>query len=122
SMPELLILSAILVIGFTIVIFLLSRKPSAQADIDSNQLIQTVLTVAKEKLDSDKQQIAADMNAKKDAIELLVKDLKKDIDERQKEIRQLEQDRNLKFGEIAKSIEEHKKLTSDLHISTSELN
>jgi DNA anti-recombination protein RmuC len=27
----------------------------------------------------------------------------------------------LKFGEISKSIEEHKKLTSDLHVSTSEL-
>lgn len=116
-----LTLGSLILASLITVIFLTLRKPKTTAEVDSNQLIQTVLTVAKEKFDSDKQQISADMNAKKEAIELLVKDLKKDIDERQKEIRQLEQDRNLKFGEISKSIEEHKKLTADLHTSTSEL-
>lgn len=122
-MNELLvyILGGIIVVGLVIVILLLLRKPTAAAEVDSNQLIQTVLTVAKEKFEADKQQISADVAAKKDAIELLVKDLRLDIDVRQKEIRQLEQDRNLKFGEISKSIEEHKRLTADLQTSTSEL-
>jgi DNA recombination protein RmuC len=84
-------------------------------------LVNTVIAVAKERLEGDKQQMAADMASKKEAIEALVQDLKKDIDERQKEIRLLEQDRNLKFGQITKSIEEHKKLTSELQDSTQEL-
>ncbi len=119
---SLLIICVLIIIGFAIVIFLLSRRSTPQQELDSNQLVQTVISVAKEKLDADRQQMSADMSAKKEAIEVLVKDLRKDIDDRQKEIRSLEQDRNLKFGEIAKSIEEHKKLTSDLHGSTTELN
>ena len=113
---------AVIILGFMGLYWLLSRRLSSPGTaVDSNQLVQTVIAVAKEKLEGDKQQISADVTAKKEAIELLVKDLKKDIEERQKEIRQLEQDRNLKFGEISKSIEEHKKLTSELQGSTEEL-
>lgn len=118
---ELLILLVVVVLGFAGLYWLVVRRSSSSTSIDSNELVQTVIAVAKERLDGDKQQISADVAAKKEAIELLVKDLKKDIDERQKEIRQLEQDRNLKFGEISKSIEEHKKLTSELQGSTEEL-
>lgn len=108
--------------GFAALFWWLNKRLSSPAQsIDSNELVNTVISVAKEKLEGDKQQISADMAAKKEAIELLVKDLKKDIDERQKEIRGLEQDRNLKFGEIAKSIDEHKKLTAELQSSTQEL-
>ena len=119
---EVLIIVAVIIIGFIGLYWLLiKRQVNNASQVDSNQLIQTVIAVAKEKLDGDKQQMTAEMSAKKEAIEVLVRDLKKDIDERQKEIRLLEQDRNLKFGEITKSIEEHKKLTSDLQGSTEEL-
>ena len=116
------VIIAVIILGFIGLYWLLSRRLSSPgASVDSNQLVQTVIAVAKEKLDGDKQQISADVAAKKEAIELLVKDLKKDIDERQKEIRQLEQDRNLKFGEISKSIEEHKKIAGELQGSTDDL-
>src|SRR5690606_31208998 len=88
---------------------------------DSNELVNTVIAVAREKLEGDKKEMSVEMAAKKEAIELLVKDLRKDIEVRQEEIRGLEKDRNLKFGEITKSIEEHKKLTSELQGSTEEL-
>src|SRR5690606_13203351 len=119
---DLIIILVVLLVGFVgLYILLQKRLTSPASTIDSNEIVQTVIAVAKERLESDKQQISADVAATKEAIEILVKDLKKDIDERQKEIRQLEQDRNLKLGEISKSIEEHKKLTSELHTSTSEL-
>ncbi len=119
---EAVLILGVIILGFIGLYWLVSRRLSSPgAAVDSSQLVQTVIAVAKEKLEGDKQQISADVTAKKEAIELLVKDLKQDIEERQKEIRQLEQDRNLKFGEISKSIEEHKKLTADLHTSTSEL-
>lgn len=119
---DILIVIIVIILGFVGLYWLIARRQSsAAAELDTNQLIQTVISVAKEKLEGDKQQISADVAAKKEAIELLVNDLKKDIEERQKEIRHLEQDRNLKFGEITKSIEEHKKLTSELQGSTEEL-
>lgn len=118
----LLLILLVILGGFAALFWWLNKRLSSPAQtIDSNELVNTVISVAKEKLEGDKQQISADMTAKKEAIELLVKDLKKDIDERQKEIRGLEQDRNLKFGEISKSIEEHKKLTAELQGSTEEL-
>jgi DNA recombination protein RmuC len=116
-----ILLTIVIVAGFAGLFWLLTKRLSPTASVDSNELINTVIAVAKEKLEGDKQQMSADMAAKKEAIETLIKDLKRDIDERQKEIRGLEQDRNLKFGEITKSIEEHKRLTAELQGSTEEL-
>lgn len=48
-------------------------------------------------------------------------DLKKEIDERQLEIRKFESDRNKSYGEITKSIDEHRKITDKLQTSTEEL-
>jgi DNA recombination protein RmuC len=119
----LILILVVILAGFAGDFWLIIKRlsPTATPEIDSNELVNTVISVAKEKLEGDKQQISADMAAKKEAIELLVKDLKKDIEARQQEIRSLEQDRNLKFGEITKAIDEHKKLTSALQGSTNEL-
>lgn len=118
----LVIILIVVIAGFVGLFWWLNKRLSSPtSSLDSNQLVNTVISVAKERLDGDKQQMNADMAAKKDAIESLVKDLKRDIDERQKEIRLLEQDRNLKFGEVTKSIDEHKKLTADLQGSTDDL-
>ena len=116
----LIIILVVIIEGFAVLFWLIAKRLSPTS-IDSNELVNTVISVAKEKLEGDKQQISADMTAKKEAIELLIKDLKQDIEVRQKEIRGLEQDRNLKFGEISKQIEEHKKLTAELQGSTEEL-
>jgi DNA recombination protein RmuC len=110
----LLVILLVIVAGFGGLFWLLNKRLSPPSSVDSDELVNTVIAVAKEKLEGDKQQMAADMTAKKEAIESLVKDLRKDIEVRQAEIRGLEKDRNLKFGEITKSIEEHKKLTADL--------
>jgi DNA recombination protein RmuC len=119
---ELGIVLVVLIAGFGFMFWWLNKRLSSPtATIDSNELVNTVISVAKERLEGDKQQMSAEFSAKKEAIETLVKDLKKDIDERQMEIRSMEKDRNLKFGEISKSIEEHKKLTSELQGSTESL-
>lgn len=72
-------------------------------------------------LDTDKQAIYKDNENKRQAIEQLVHELKKEIGDRQKEIRSLEQDRNKKFGEISTAIEEHRKLTQELKTTTETL-
>ena len=117
-----LIILAVIVAGFGLLFWWLNKRLSSPTQqLDSNEIVNTVISVAQQKLSGDKQQIATELAAKKDAIEAMIKDLKTDIEVRQKEIRSLEQDRNLKFGEISKSIEEHKKLTSELQGSTNEL-
>lgn len=83
----------------------------------SNQLI----TQTKSILDSDKQAIYKDNQNKQETITKLIKELKQEIDQRQSEIRKLEQDRNKKFGEITTAIGEHRKLTEDLKTSTEAL-
>jgi DNA recombination protein RmuC len=120
--PEWIVVFIILIGGFGGVLYFLHKRlnPATQ-QIDSSEVIQTVISVAQQQLAGEKGLISAELTAKKDAIETLVKGLQEDIAIRQKEIRILEQDRNLKFGEISKSIDEHKKLTSDLQGSTEEL-
>jgi len=85
------------------------------------EVVNKVTMQAKNALRSDKEAIFRDNENKKEAIESLVKDLKKDIGVRQDEIRSLEKDRNKKFAEIATSIDEHRKITTELKISTEAL-
>lgn len=77
-----------------------------------------VIAQTRAALDQDKLAIYKDNENKRQVIEKMVADLKKEIDERQKEIRQLEQDRNKKFGEITTAIDEHRKLTQELKTTT----
>jgi len=76
---------------------------------------------SKQVLEGEKQAIKVDLDNKKQAIEKLVEDLQKDLGERQKEIRVLEQDRVKKFTEITSALAEHRKLTEDLRGSTEQL-
>lgn len=85
------------------------------------EVTQKVATQTKAILESDKEAIYQDNTHKKDLIESMIKELKKEIDERQKEIRDLESDRNKKFGDITRAIEEHRKITDELKASTETL-
>lgn len=121
---DLVIVIGVIVLGFAGMIWWLNRRLAAAtpAPLDANEVVQTVIAVAREQLDGQQRQITSELTANKDAITAMVKDLEDELDRRQQEIRSLEQDRNLKFGEITKAIEQHKQLTSDLQGSTTELN
>lgn len=106
---EIAFIAVIILIGFCVSIWMFTQK---LRDLQlSNQSI----------LNSDKEAIYRDNTSKKEAIESLIKDLKKDIDERQGEIRELEKDRNKKFGDIQRSLEEHRSITQELKTSTETL-
>ena len=85
------------------------------------EISQKVIDQARVILTADKEAIYKDNTHKKEAIENLVRDLKKEIDERQGEIRELEKDRNKKFGDISRSLEEHRLITQELKTSTQAL-
>ncbi len=131
---EFLTIIVILVAGFGFLFWFVSQKFSAlqQGSADEektkdivNQVFgevsDKVINQAKHILQSDKEAIYKDTEGKRKAIEKLVQDLKVEIDQRQDEIRKLEQDRNKKFGEIEESIREHRKITTELKTSTQSL-
>lgn len=85
------------------------------------EITEKVGVQTKRLLEADKEAIFKDNANKREIIEKMIGDLKKEIDTRQEEIRGLEKDRNKKFGEISTAIEEHRKITEDLKMSTESL-
>ncbi len=70
---------------------------------------------------SEKQVIQVDLANKQRSIEQLVENIQKDLQQRQQEIRMLEQDRVKKFSELATSLESHRQLTQQLQVTTQQL-
>ncbi len=123
----LFVFAAFLVVSFYFLLrhFFSSSKLESQTKDIVNQvfgeLSQKIIQQTKQVLESEKEAIYKDNLHKREIIENIVKDLRRELDQRQKEIRQLEQDRNKKFGDISRAIEEHRKITSELKTSTETL-
>lgn len=83
--------------------------------------VPKIAAQSKEILSSEKEAIKVDLDNKQRVIEKLVSELQKDLQERQKEIRGLEQDRVKKFSEITTTLTEHRRLTEELRTSTEQL-
>ena len=128
------LIGALIVTGFGVLGWFISRKIQSlsQSDLEEQktkdivnqvfgEISEKVINQAKTALEADKEAIYKDNSNKKEIIEKIVQDLKKEIDDRQEEIRELEKDRNKKFGDITRSIEEHRKITDELNTSTQAL-
>lgn len=111
-------------------VLLLLKKNSQQAQIEHMQTMvnqafgMSAKTVAEQSrliLQGEKEIIKTDLDNKQRTIEQLVKTLQDDLKMRQEEIRGLEQDRTKKFSELVTSIENQRKLTDELTISTKQL-
>jgi len=122
----------LLVLIAVVLLYLLFKRNGNNEDLNEQKLhavvnqifgevVEKVTQQAKGVLASDKEAIFKDNQYKKETIEKLVSELKEEINTRQEEIRSLEKDRNKKFGEISTAIEEHKKITSELKITTDSL-
>jgi DNA recombination protein RmuC len=120
-------------IGFiALALIYLIKKIDSKKDIDRDEVQMIVNQVfgevvgkvteqTKNILAGDKEAIFKDNQNKKEVIEKLVNELKRDIENRQEEIRSLEKDRNKKFGEITTAIDEHRKITEQLKVTTDSL-
>ena len=125
----LIVLFVVVVAGFVWLYFGLRQMMAKQDDEDLEGLVNKIFGMSvpkiaaqsKEILSSEKEAIKTDLANKQQVIEKLVGNLQKDLAERQKEIRGLEQDRVKKFSEITTTLTEHRKLTEDLKTSTEQL-
>ncbi|KKU87227.1 MAG: hypothetical protein UY18_C0041G0009 [Microgenomates group bacterium GW2011_GWF2_47_9] len=124
----------IIFLGFFVLYLLLSKKlrtltsPLADEEHTRNivnqvfgEVTNKVIEQTKMVLSSDKEAIYKDNAGNKSAIQKLVTDLELEMVERQREIKAIEADRNKQFGEITKSIEEHRKITDELRLTTESL-
>lgn len=127
---EIGLIIGVIVIGFVVLYVLLSRLVKAQSSTDTMDAIVNQafgLSAAKiaeqsqQLLRSERETIQVDLENKRRAIEDMVREVRTDLKSRQDELRLLEQDRTKKFSELTTQLENHRRLTDELRISTEQL-
>ncbi len=127
---ELLVIIFVIIVGFSVMYWLLRKSSSPGAKTEElEKLINQVFGMSAQKiaeqsrqlLSGEKETIKVDLDNKQRAMEQLVRQLQEDMKVRQEEIRNLEQDRTRKFGELTSAIENQRLLTDELNISTKQL-
>ncbi len=103
----------------------LEAQFSAHAQTALGEMMKNIVGLAREQLGAEKreisQTIARDLQTQSETFKEITRSLKGEIDERQREIRQLEEDRNRKFGQISQALTDYKALTEELRGSTEQL-
>ncbi len=119
----------VLLVGF--VIYQKRQEGSSEKAFEQHaqkalgMMMQEVIKTTREQLGAEKKDIsetiAKDLKSHSDNFKEVTQALKREIDERQREIRSLEEDRNKKFGEISQALVDYKALTQELRGSTEQL-
>lgn len=102
----------------TLVYFIYRQSQIKQTEPDLSKAIDTLITVASQKLGEEKKIIQTDLNAKKDSIESLVKRLTDDLNKNQKSLQDAESQRIGNFESLKKSLEQQEKMTRELSVTT----
>ena len=95
----------------------ISRVASDALDKNSERFLQ----MAKEVLASQKNEIRTDLEGKKSAISELINEIRKDIHKNEERISQSDKERINSFSALKSELENYKKITGELKLSTDEL-
>ncbi len=129
----LLLLFLLLIFILTIFYFLLKKllqeKNTAQSNEQLEDMVHKVFGIASNEiaiqskgiLQGEKDVIRNDLSNKQVMIEKMIKDLRQDLGEQQKEIRSIEKDQIDKISKVGEAVEEHRLLTKELKVSTEQL-
>lgn len=123
------ILSLITIAGFVGLYFAMQKqlRQNQQEQLESvidkvfGKSASRVAEQSRQILQGEKEIIKTDLDNKQKTIEKLIKQLQDDMKLRQDEIRKLEQDRTRKFSELTTALEEHRRQTDELVVSTKNL-
>ncbi len=119
--------------GVLLLFFLFQKKQQQQsqelfehhAQKALGVMVQDIVKVAREQLHAEKRDISEtiskDLKNQTDYFKDITQSIKQEINERQREIRQFEEDRNKKYGEISQALVDYKSLTHELRGSTEQL-
>jgi DNA recombination protein RmuC len=123
-----IILIGIFIIALVILILNLRRKDVQPIDIskDLNEIFPQVLKnaneqlvlMANQKLDAEKKEISSDLTNKKEAIEKLVKQVLEELNKNSNKLEVAEKERVGTFAALKQEIENQKKLTEQLSVTT----
>lgn len=120
----------ILILGFAFLFWFIQKmfqKNSSDAKLQDlvNQAFglsaQKIAEQSRQILAGEKETIRVDLENKQHAIERLVKTIQDELGVQKSELRLLEKDRSEKFTELTTTIDNHRKLTDDLRVSTEQL-
>jgi DNA recombination protein RmuC len=128
---DLIVIILLLVAGFIGLYFALhyqltkqKQKPEELEAIVNKVFGMSVGRIAaqsKQILEGEKDTIRIDLENKQQVIEKLVKQVQEDLMKQQLELRSVEHERSKQFGHVTTAIDEHRKLTDELKISTKQL-
>jgi DNA recombination protein RmuC len=129
-MDSTLLIILVIIVGFIAMYMLIQRALSArqnEKDIEEtvNKIfglsVSRIAEQSRQILQGEKETIRVDLENKQKMIEKLVKSLQEEMDARQTELRSIEQHRTRQFGEISMALENQRKLSDELKISTQQL-
>lgn len=95
----------------------ISKVASEALDKNSERFLQ----MAKEVLTSQKNEIRTDLDGKKSAISDLINEIRKDIHKNEERLSQSDKERINSFSALKSELENYKKITGELKLSTDEL-
>ena len=95
----------------------ISRLATEALDKNSDRF----LLLAKEVLSSQKNEIRTDLDGKKSAISELISEIRKDLGKSEERLNQSEKERINSFSALKSELENYKKITGELKLSTDEL-
>ncbi|KKR05967.1 MAG: RmuC-domain protein [candidate division WS6 bacterium GW2011_GWF2_39_15] len=123
-----------IVIGLAVgvgLMFMLRKKDSSKQDIEDSikqvlpelmkSVNEQVIQMADQKLGAEKKEIRADMEGKRNEIERLIKMIREDLNESKTKLSDTEKERANMFGSLKNSLDEYKKITDQLAVSTESL-
>lgn len=125
----LLVIAALVVFYFLIRKLLTEARHSQEAEKQMEELVNRVFGMTANKialqsksiLEGEKDTIRTDLANKQAVIEKLVQTLQTDLKDRQQEIRDIEKKQIDKISQVTTAVEEHRKLTEELRVSTQQL-
>lgn len=108
---------------------LLEEKMNGQSSEQLEDMVHKVFGMASNEiavqskgiLQGEKEQIKSDLSNKQAVFEKLIKDLRQEMGEQQREIRSIEKEQIDKISSVKTAVEEHRQLTKELKISTEQL-
>lgn len=125
----LLLLMAILASFYFLIKKLLSESSAKQTNEDIEAMVHKVFGMASNEialqskgiLQGEKDLIKNDLANKQAMIERMIRDLRQEMSDQQKEIRAIEKDQIDKISGVKTAVEEHRQLTKELKVSTEQL-
>lgn len=115
-MTPIYVLLAFILIAVLYFIYL--QKTSKPSEIDLSKAIDTLVKQANDKLNDKNLQIQTDLSNKKDAIEKMIKQVLEELDKSQSKLEIAEKDRVGSFNGLREAIDNHRKITEQLSVTT----